>query len=203
MTLPSKGSTAFRSQGARCAAFPNVCGVPTRTLPQPAPPSARRAAASTGADCSTCPLGYDPVIHTASGLLFYNECLAKCQLGEGAELEPAAPKAAKRSNPTVVRATAEATTTTGATATAADAAALVAEGGAEDAQTGSGAEGGDGTSVLLQLLPEPDDGDTHATAHPVTAAVVGRFRKEGFMFVGRPGRGRRARPADVLNEDTR
>ncbi len=191
---------------------------PTRTpVNRPAPPSACHAAASKDADCSTCPLGYDPVIHTASGLLFYNECLARCQLGEGAELEAAAPKAAKRNNPTIVRATSKTTTTNGATATAANAAAVAADGtgsvkaavadavpgGAGDAPAGSEAEEGNGMGVLLQLLPEPDSDDAHAAAHPVTAATVGRFRKEGFVFVGRPGRGRKARPADVRNEDTR
>ncbi|GLI65238.1 hypothetical protein VaNZ11_008723 [Volvox africanus] len=39
--------------------------------------------------CSSCPLTYAPVVDADTGLPFYNECVAKCQLGTGVNLVPA------------------------------------------------------------------------------------------------------------------
>ncbi|GIL56760.1 hypothetical protein Vafri_12069, partial [Volvox africanus] len=44
-------------------------------------------ASSSG--CSSCPLTYAPVVDADTGLPFYNDCVAKCQLGAGANLVPA------------------------------------------------------------------------------------------------------------------
>ncbi len=40
-------------------------------------------------DCASCPSSYQPVVDIVTGLPFYNACLAKCQLGPGALLQPA------------------------------------------------------------------------------------------------------------------
>ncbi|GLI65234.1 hypothetical protein VaNZ11_008719 [Volvox africanus] len=45
--------------------------------------------ASTSGGCSSCPLTYAPVVDADTGLPFYNECVAKCQLSPGANLVPA------------------------------------------------------------------------------------------------------------------
>ncbi|GIM03943.1 hypothetical protein Vretimale_8601 [Volvox reticuliferus] len=39
-----------------------------------------------GDGCSSCPLTYAPVVDADTGLPFYNDCVAKCQLGPGAKL---------------------------------------------------------------------------------------------------------------------
>ncbi|GIL56717.1 hypothetical protein Vafri_12034 [Volvox africanus] len=44
---------------------------------------------SSTSGCSSCPLTYAPVVDADTGLPFYNDCVAKCQLGPGANLVPA------------------------------------------------------------------------------------------------------------------
>ncbi|GIM03942.1 hypothetical protein Vretimale_8600 [Volvox reticuliferus] len=43
-------------------------------------------ALAKGDGCSSCPLTYAPVVDEGTGLPFYNDCVAKCQLGPGAKL---------------------------------------------------------------------------------------------------------------------
>ncbi|GLI63556.1 hypothetical protein VaNZ11_006409 [Volvox africanus] len=110
---------------------------------------------------STCPLLYDPVVDLETNVLFYNECLAKLQLGTQTKI--------------VRRDALE----QAAVATAGGSARRLRAAGTTTAASGPTAQ------HYMKLAPKPAAGSTEDVV--VGMDVIRKYAEEGFLYVGRPG----------------